>query len=164
MIRLANYDDLNKILDIYSYARKFMALTGNPNQWINNYPSIDILSNDLDKKQLYVCYDESGIYGVFVFFLGIDETYNYIEGKWLNDEPYGVIHRIASSGIKKGMFSEVFEYVTKFSANIRIDTHHDNLVMQKVLNKHGFMKCGVIYLKNGNPRLAYHYEKGKNNE
>jgi hypothetical protein len=45
MIRLANYDDLNKILDIYSYARKFMALTGNPNQWINNYPSIDILSN-----------------------------------------------------------------------------------------------------------------------
>ena len=74
MIRLANYDDLYKILDIYSYARKFMALTGNPNQWINNYPSIDILSDDLDKKQLYVCYDESGIYGVFVFFLGIDET------------------------------------------------------------------------------------------
>ena len=98
------------------------------------------------------------------FILGKDETYNYIEGKWLNDEPYGVIHRIASSGIKKGMFSEVFEYVTKFSANILIDTHHDNLVMQKVLNKHGFMKCGVIYLKNGNPRLAYHYEKGKNNE
>ena len=52
----------------------------------------------------------------------------------------------------------------KFISNIRIDTHHDNLVMQKVLNKHGFMKCGVIYLKNGNPRLAYHYEKGKNNE
>ena len=75
-----------------------------------------------------------------------------------------MIHRIASSGIKKGMFSEVFEYATKFSANIRIDTHHDNLVKQKVINKHGFMKCGVIYLKNGNPRLAYHYEKGKNNE
>ena len=90
----------------------------------------------------------------------IDETYNYIKGAWLNNDDYGVIHRIASSGIKKGMFSEVFEYVTKISANIRIDTHHDNLVMQKVLNKHGFIKCGVIYLKNGNPRLAYHYEKG----
>ena len=159
MIRLASYDDLNQILDIYAFARSFMASTGNPNQWANNYPSIDILSNDIDKKQLYVCYDEDGIYGVFVFFVGIDETYNYIEGKWLNDELYGVIHRIASSGIKKGMFNEVFEYVCKFSLNIRIDTHHDNIVMQNVLNKHGFIKCGVIYLKNGNPRLAYHFRR-----
>ena len=51
---LISHANLNKILDIYAHARKFMALTGNPNQWINNYPSIDILSNDLDKKQLYV--------------------------------------------------------------------------------------------------------------
>lgn len=164
MIRLAKKEDLNIILDIYAYARSFMASTGNPNQWVNNYPGIDILSSDIDNKQLYVCYDENGIYGVFVFFVGIDETYNYIEGGWLNNELYGVIHRIASNGAKKGMFLEVFNYIKKFTCNIRIDTHHDNVVMQKVLKKYGFIKCGVIYLKNGNPRLAYHYKEGINNE
>lgn len=159
MIRLANYEDLNQILDIYAHARKFMASTGNPYQWGNNYPDAEILKSDIEKGHLHVCYDENTIYGVFVFFVGIDETYNYIEGKWLNDETYGVIHRIASSGIKRGMFNEVFEYVSKISLNIRIDTHHDNIVMQNVLNKHGFIKCGVIYLKNGNPRIAYHFRR-----
>ena len=164
MIRLATKEDLNIILDIFAHARKFMSSTGNPNQWGNNYPSNDILLDDINKKHLHVCYDETGIYGVFVFFIGIDETYNYIEGAWLNNESYGVIHRIASSGIKKGMFLEVFDYVSKLSNNIRIDTHHDNIVMQNILNKYGFIKCGVIYLKNGNPRLAYHYQKGKHYE
>ena len=91
MIRLATFEDLNKLLDIYAYARKFMASTGNPNQWINNYPSSDILIDDINKGHLHVCYDETGIYGVFVFFIGNDETYNYIEGAWLNNEDYGVI-------------------------------------------------------------------------
>ncbi len=159
MIRLAKKEDLNIILDIYAYARSFMASTGNPNQWVNNYPSYDILVDDISKKQLYVCYDNDDIYGVFVFFKGIDETYNYIEGAWLNNYDYGVIHRIASSGGKKGIFNEVFNYVTSFIDNIRIDTHNDNLVMQGVLRKYGFVKCGTIYLKNGSARLAYHYTK-----
>ena len=82
-----------------------------------------------------------------------------------------VIHRIAvaqkfkGQGLGKKTFLEIEKIVKNDGYDtIRIDTHHDNLVMQQVLNKHGFMKCGVIYLKNGNPRLAYHYEKGKNNE
>lgn len=162
MIRLATKEDLNVILDIYSYARSFMASTNNPNQWNDNYPSIEILLDDISKNELYVCFDEDEIYAVFVFFNHVDETYNYIEGVWLNNESYGVIHRIASKGAKKGVFSEVFDYVNKFTNNIRIDTHNDNLVMQKVLSKHNFIKCGTIYLKNGSPRLAYHYTKEVN--
>ena len=159
MIRLSNYEYLNQIKNIYAHAREFMRINGNPNQWINNYPSDDIIISDINNKWLYVCYDED-IYAVFVFFMGIDETYNYIEGAWLNNEDYGVIHRIASMGTKKGIFREVFSYVTSFIDNIKIDTHSDNLVMQGVLNKHGFKKCGTIYLKNGSKRLAYQYIKG----
>ena len=139
MIRLAKLEDLDKIQNIYAHARLFMASTGNPNQWVNNYPSCEILQNDINKGHLHVCYDDQGIYGVFVFFVGVDETYGYIEGAWLNNEEYGVIHRVASSGAKKGMFTEVYEYVCKFIDNIRIDTHHDNLVMQNILNKHEFI-------------------------
>lgn len=158
MIRLATLEDLDKIKKIYAYARLFMKETNNPNQWKDNYPSDNIILSDINNKWLYVCYDED-IYAVFVFFMGVDETYNYIEGAWLNNLDYGAIHRVASNGLKKGIFSEVFNYVTSFIDNIRIDTHHDNLVMQRVLEKHEFVKCGTIYLKNGSARLAYHYTK-----
>ena len=129
MIRLATLEDLSIIKNIYAYARKFMVSTGNPNQWGNRYPSEELLIDDISKNELYVCYDEKEIYAVFVFFIHVDETYNYIEGKWLNNDDYGVIHRIASIGSKKGIFSEVFDYVTNFVDNIRIDTHRDNIVM-----------------------------------
>mgnify|MGYP003296922186 CR=1 FL=1 len=48
---------------------------------------------------------------------------------------------------------------SKFSLNIRIDTHHDNVVMQRLLKKLGFQYCGIIHLENGDPRLAFQYEK-----
>ena len=68
MIRLATLEDLSIIKDIYAHARSFMESTGNPNQWGSSYPSEELLLEDISKNELYVCYDESGIYGVFVFF------------------------------------------------------------------------------------------------
>ena len=32
-IRKATEEDFNRIMEIYAYARAFMAKTGNPNQW-----------------------------------------------------------------------------------------------------------------------------------
>lgn len=39
--------------------------------------------------------------------------------------------------------------------SIRVDTHRDNISMQKMLLKNGFKYCGIIYLKDGSERLAY---------
>jgi RimJ/RimL family protein N-acetyltransferase len=39
--------------------------------------------------------------------------------------------------------------------NIRIDTHRDNAIMQHLLEKNGFVKCGIIYVEDGSPRIAY---------
>ena len=39
--------------------------------------------------------------------------------------------------------------------NLRADTHRDNRIMQHILQKHGFRYCGIIYLLNGDERLAY---------
>jgi hypothetical protein len=38
---------------------------------------------------------------------------------------------------------------------LRIATHEGNVVMRRMLEKHGFELCGVIYLENGDPRVAY---------
>ena len=107
--------------------------------------------------------DEDGIQASFVFYCGIDPCYNKIyDGQWLNDEPYGVIHRIATRGLKKHMADIILEYCESKIDNIRMDTHMDNKPMQNFMLKHGFKHVGTIYLKNGQSRLAFHCNLNKN--
>ncbi len=154
MIRKAKLSDLDKIEEVFDYARGFMRKTGNMHQWDGGYPQRDILIDDIKKDRLYV-FDEGEIQGVFVFFVGDDPTYSYIEGEWLSPAPYGVFHRVANGGLLKGMVSKMVEFAKPYTTHLRIDTHEDNAVMQHVLEKNGFKKCGVIYLESGDPRVAY---------
>lgn len=159
MVRLANMGDMPDILAVYDRARKFMSQNGNPTQWGDGYPQENILLDDIEKQRLYVYTEDRQIEAVFVFFTGDDPTYSYIEGKWLCDEPYGVIHRIASSGRVKGVFTACLDFCKSKTSHIRIDTHKDNKIMQSVLKKHGFLPCGTIYLESGAPRIAYELYK-----
>ena len=157
MIRLAEKKDLNTIQDIFNKAKIFMRNDGNMHQWNGNYPSDEILLNDISNNNLYVCYSEDLIYAVFYFYIGVDETYNYIEGSWPNNEEYGTIHRIASNGLRRGVFEEVLSFDKIKISNIRIDTHEDNKFMREKLNKNNFKYCGIIYINDGSPRRAYQY-------
>ncbi|MGI6508991.1 MAG: zinc dependent phospholipase C family protein [Erysipelotrichaceae bacterium] len=159
-IRLMKYEDLDTVAEIYKEAREFMRETGNPQQWKDGHPSIDLIKKDIENKTGYVVELNNKIVGVFAFILGEDVTYNYIEGKWLNNFAYGTIHRIAGKKEAKGILSAAVSYGSRFTNNIRIDTHKDNKVMQHLLDKLKFRKCGIIYLLDGNPRIAYQKEVG----
>ena len=54
-----------------------------------------------------------------------------------------------------GVFDDIMAYCFTCEANIRIDTHRDNTIMQHNILKHGFNYCGIIYLASGDERLAY---------
>lgn len=98
-VRHAKMEDLTRIEEIYAYARKFMAENGNPNQWGTAYPLRQWLELDMEENALYVMEDDTLIHGVFYFRIGDDPTYSEIyEGKWLDNSPYGTIHRIAGDG------------------------------------------------------------------
>lgn len=154
-IRKTVIGDLPELGRIYTTARTFMRSHGNPTQWIG-YPTDEILMNDISSSNSYVVTYGGEICGTFAFFLTPDPTYSVIEnGKWLNNEPYGTIHRIASDGTQKGLLKFVTEYCSSVIKNIRIDTHSDNTVMQNALHKLGFEKCGIIHLRDGSPRIAY---------
>ena len=154
-IRLAKESDLPAILQIYADARAFMARTGNPNQWGSHHPPKAMLEEDIRIQKLHVVTRDDQVEGVFYFTLDPDPTYAEIyDGVWHSDQQYGTIHRIASGG-NKGIFRSVLEFCLKQCPYIRIDTHHDNAVMQHVLDKHGFRRCGIIYLADGQPRIAY---------
>ena len=40
---------------------------------------------------------------VFYYAIEEDPDYKEIEGQWLNDAPYGVVHRVVSAHIVKGL-------------------------------------------------------------
>jgi RimJ/RimL family protein N-acetyltransferase len=158
LIRKANFDDLLQVLEIYESARRFMSESGNPNQWGKTNPSRDRTENDIYENKLYVVEDKGDILAVFFYNFADDPTYKVIySGKWLNDAPYGVIHRIAVSDKArgKGVSGLCFDFAFADCKNLKIDTHKDNIPMQKALAKHGFIQCGIIYLANGNERLAF---------
>jgi hypothetical protein len=143
-------------MEIYAYARRFMKENGNPSQWSDSRPSALTVASDIENHNCFVITQGKEICGVFAFIIGADPTYNVIEnGSWLNDEPYGVIHRIASAGKCPGIMNFALDYCEAQIGNIRIDTHRDNMIMQHILERHDYIKCGTIYADDATPRIAY---------
>ena len=50
--------DLDAIIEIFHYARQFMKEHGNPNQWINGYPSAELILREITNCTNYVCENE----------------------------------------------------------------------------------------------------------
>jgi len=160
-IRKTTEQDIGRIMEIYAYARDFMAKTGNPNQWgPTNWPPEDLLRNDIKEGSSYVCTNDNGtVIGTFYFIQGKDIEPNYREitdSTWLDDSAYGVVHRLASDGSERGIGQFCINWAFAQCGHMRIDTHTDNKVMQKLLTKLGFQRCGIIYVIEDNyPRYAY---------
>ena len=155
MIEKATLSQLPQIMAVYANARQFMAQNGNPDQWGTAYPSEAMIRQDIQNGKCYVNLEGDRIRAVFYFAVEEDPTYGYIEGAWLNDAPYGVIHRIAVGESGKGVAAECIRFAFDRCGNLRIDTHEKNIPMQRCLAKNGFTRCGIIYLENGDPRIAY---------
>lgn len=154
-IRRAEEADLPRILAIYAYSREFMARNGNPNQWGTTKPPRERVEQDIREGALYLVCGGDGIHGVFFFRVGEDPTYREIwDGDWSSRGEYGVIHRIASDG-SGGILTAALAFCRERCRCIRIDTHRDNLVMQRALGKHGFRRCGIIRIEDGSERIAF---------
>lgn len=156
-IRLSVPKDIDRIMEVYDSAKHFMRSCGNFKQWLGGYPDEKTILNDISRNCHYIAEDEVGnLMMVYTFIIGEDPTYKVIEnGAWLNDRPYGTIHRIASSGLQGGMLKACVKYCATLIDNIRIDTHAENGPMQYALNELNFKHCGIIYTDDGSPRLAF---------
>lgn len=158
-IRKAKTQDLDTIINIYNKAKEFMKQTGNSGQWKNGYPTRELLEQDIKEGTCYICEEGEKILGVFCFFIGEEPTYQKIyEGEWINNKPYGVIHRIAVGEQHKRVASFCIQWGLKQHPNMKIDTHKNNIPMQKTILKNGFTYCGIIHKEDGTTRLAYQKE------
>ncbi|WP_423862244.1 GNAT family N-acetyltransferase [Alloprevotella tannerae] len=157
LVRPALPDDLPAMSAIYAAARCLMRSRGNVHQWVNGYPSDELLLTDIRAQRSFVCTTEDGqIAGAFCLLCGIEPTYQRLyDGVWPNDLPYVTIHRLASDGRVRGIFRACLSFARSKSAVVRADTHKDNLKMQQLLVQNGFQRCGIIYLEDQSQRIAY---------
>ena len=144
-------------MEVLGAAKQVMRRAGNANQWIGGYPDEQAILRDMEQVGAIVVEDDGEVVAYFAFLPSPEPTYAAIyDGAWLNDTlPYHVVHRMGGVPEAKGIFASAMEYCFKVDPNIRVDTHRDNKIMQHLFEKHGFTYCGIIYLANGDERLAY---------
>lgn len=161
-IREAQLPDIKHIMAVLDDARQIMRSDGNTGQWINGYPSEDIIKEDIENGYGYVVVDNV-IVSYFAFIPSPEPTYAKIyDGQWLDDTlPYHVVHRIGSTPDSHGVFKTIMDWCFERDPhhNIKIDTHRDNRIMQHCILSYGFTYCGIIYLTSGDERLAYQLMK-----
>ena len=181
VIRLATPADIPALRPVFEAAKAIMRADGNHDQWsAPGFPDDSLLLRDIargggfvieisprdplglgrnDKTIVISSEAEGGVEKSIVAYFALlpspEPTYDVIDGAWLTDGPYGVIHRMASYPAVHGIFSTVIDYALSRYSHLRIDTHRDNRIMQHLIEKHGFTYCGIIWLEDGTERLAY---------
>ena len=143
-----------KIMDV---AREKMRNTGNARQWVDGYPSRQVIEHDIEQGGGRVIVENGALVAYFAFLPSPEPTYATIDhGNWVDTgSPYMVVHRMGSKDGVKGIFNTALDYCFEHCNNIRLDTHHDNTVMQHLIERYGFKRCGIIHLASGAPRIAY---------
>lgn len=162
IFRKAQISDLPAVMVIIRQAIDQMRSEGK-NQWNENYPTVGHISSDIEKGYGFVLEDAAtGIiacYGAIVY--DGEPAYNHLEGEWLSEYPYVVVHRMAILNEFKGqgLAAVFFDCVEKISLkkgvrSFKIDTNYDNSRMLNVLRRLGFTYCGTIHYEGGQ-RMAY---------
>ena len=158
-LRLTTINDLGDVMKIINQAKEYFKKQG-INQWQDGYPNDETIINDIKQQEAYVLVDNYQVIATAMISTRLEVNYNYIEGKWLQDDEYLVVHRIAvnndykGNGLAKIVIDKALALFPYFNS-VRIDTHDDNLSMQRFLTKYGFVHCGTIYLENKDTRRAY---------
>ncbi len=163
VFRKTTVEDISSVLEIICQAQQYLKQK-NINQWQNGYPNETSILEDIEKEYSYVMEANGVVIGTIAIVFTGEPTYKHIyEGNWKTDgTSYVTLHRVAvhndwkGQGIAGIMIEKVIAMCEKCKIkSIRIDTHRENFSMQNMMKKNGFDYCGVIYLEDGEERLAF---------
>lgn len=131
------------------------------NQWQDGYPNKQTILDDIENGYAYVYRSGEKILAYVAIVFDEDPNYNAINGKWLTNDDYVNIHRIATSKENKGqgvasrLLVDIENMVLKKEIfSIKIDTNFDNIPMLRILEKLDYTYCGEVMVS-GSPRKAF---------
>ncbi|MES2578268.1 MAG: GNAT family N-acetyltransferase [Bacteroidota bacterium] len=131
------------------------------NQWQDGYPNPEVIQKDIEKGKGFVLVDGETIIGYSAVLINDEPAYEKIEGEWLTNGDFVVLHRVAISEkyLGKGLAKMILKYIEEFAVSnniysIKADTNFDNIAMMKIFESSGYTYCGEVYFR-GSPRKAY---------
>jgi len=160
ILRKANISEIPTIWEILQQAIEQRRQDGSQ-QWQDGYPNPQTIENDINNGYGFVLIENEKIIAYAAIIFDIEPAYTDIQGKWLTNGDYVVIHRVATSNeVKgKGIATELFRMIEDVSTenevySIKVDTNFDNVPMLKILDKLGYTYCGEVFFR-GSARRAY---------
>lgn len=162
MLRKTTPEDVNQVMEIIEQGKAYLKSSG-VDQWQNGYPNEAVIQADIVNEYGYVLECEGDVVGTAALSFDGEPWYDDIrEGKWLSNDDFLVIHRLAVSQNVRGtdVASLMIKQCEKLCAergvhSIKIDTHEENMIMQKFVKKNGFKYCGTVILGSEGKRLAF---------
>ncbi len=158
--RLARREDIPAIMSIIEQGKRRLKSL-HVNQWQDGYPNEEAIIRDIVRKQGHVFVLQNQIVAYAAFLFEPDPYYENIDGEWLSNNPYVVVHRIAvcdrhcHHGIAKHILCCAEKIALKNNIHaFRIDTHLGNHYMRNLIRAAGFTLCGIVQVRDGK-RLAY---------
>lgn len=159
--RKATPDDLSKIWIILQQAIVRRKYDGSQ-QWQDGYPNENVVEQDIAKGIGYVlALDNTKIIGYAAILYNDEPAYEQLNGTWLTNGDFVVVHRVAISDdyLGKGIAQKIFLYTEEIATennifSIKVDTNFDNIPMLKILEKLGYIYCGEVSFR-GSVRKAF---------
>lgn len=158
--RKAQIDEQSQIWDILKSAIRRRKEEGS-DQWQDGYPNPSVIKNDIEKGVGQVLLKGGEIVGYCAVLVNDEPAYADIKGRWLTDNDFVVLHRvaIADKHLGKGLAQKMLEYIEDYASDLKIysvraDTNFDNPGMLRVLEKAGYQYCGEVVMR-GSPRKAF---------
>ena len=161
MLTKAIENDANRIWEIMLQAKAQMKRLGS-HQWDNDYPTPELIAEDIRNGRGYVLRNGEQIVAYSVISFEAEPAYAEIKGKWQNDAPYLIVHRLAVAdeakhqGIAKRFMQEAEKIsLAKGIDNFRIDTNYDNHYMLHLIDSLGFQYSGEVIYRGNKVRRAF---------
>ena len=158
--RKATLQEIPQIWEILQKATQRRKEDGS-NQWQDGYPNPEVVKADIEKETGFVLTEGEILVGYCAVLINDEPAYAGIEGKWLSNEDFVVVHRIAiaQNYLGKGLAKEMMKFVEEFAIknniySVKADTNFDNLAMMKSFEKAGYVYCGEVFFR-GSARRAY---------
>ncbi|MFE3847620.1 GNAT family N-acetyltransferase [Flavobacterium sp. LB3P45] len=130
-------------------------------QWQDGYPNPDVVQKDIEKGEGFVLVAGDTIIGYSAVLINDEPAYEKIEGNWLTNDDFVVLHRVAISEqyLGKGLAKMILKHIEYFALSnniysIKADTNFDNIAMMKIFENLGYTYCGEVYFR-GSSRKAY---------
>lgn len=154
-LRKADAADRDNIWNIIQQAIERRRIDGST-QWQDGYPNLGTVESDIEKGFGYVMTVDGEIAVYTALILNDEPAYSTIDGAWLSNGEFVVVHRVAvdEKFAGRGMVKKLFDLIEDFTKSkgiqsIKVDTNFDNTAMLKILDSKRYSYCGEVFLAGG---------------